>query len=309
MTEASGLRVRVVATNCSYMSKLVGLIVLMCLFHAVWGHDVCEEIPKVDLDPSIEVVLDLPGSSRTVCSDTFAVDYPDETVHRILSDVAKMEDFRVVIPSELKSARSSVRLQNASWRDVFDVLLEPLGYAWIEREHGVVVMREEVYDALPPVELKWRFIYITPDEFLSYSGLKDREAVSYAVDGKQIVITCHHRDSESINDILEHADTPNRVPHDPKVYWPAQLPRMAAKGGDPGLRLFHSDWVDPDLLVQKLKPLLNEDVGELIARDRPWGSIVITASPQRAEELHMLCEYLDQRKWYDPGTRNELDEE
>ncbi|HKK17455.1 MAG TPA: hypothetical protein VJ952_02140, partial [Opitutales bacterium] len=81
-----------------------------------------------------EVVLEIPGQEAqapgeaTMASEeTISVDFPDEDVRTILRNVADLFDLNLVIPDTLQG-RTSVKLRNITWRQVFEVVLEPLGF-------------------------------------------------------------------------------------------------------------------------------------------------------------------------------------
>ncbi|WP_309396260.1 type II secretion system protein GspD [Cerasicoccus maritimus] len=62
--------------------------------------------------------------------DTISVDFPDEEVRTIIRNVADLYDLNVVIPDTLQGS-TSIKLRNVTWRQVFDVVLEPLRYTYI----------------------------------------------------------------------------------------------------------------------------------------------------------------------------------
>ncbi len=96
-------------------------------------------IPKVEssLPQGTQVVLELPGQSAEVGTaemadaETISVDFPDEDVRTILRNVADLFDLNLVIPDVLQG-RTSIKLRNITWRQVFEVVLEPLGYTYVE---------------------------------------------------------------------------------------------------------------------------------------------------------------------------------
>ncbi|MFP4673589.1 MAG: type II secretion system protein GspD [Opitutales bacterium] len=119
-----------------------------------------DEIPDAeeegaDLDDETEVVLEMPGeedgegSAATLPGkETITVDYPDENVRTILRNVAELFDLNLVIPDGLEG-RTSLKLKNVTWRDVFEVVLEPLGYTFIEDRNIIRVKSEEDIQAEP----------------------------------------------------------------------------------------------------------------------------------------------------------------
>lgn len=98
------------------------------------------EIPEVTeaLPTDTEVVLELPGQEAetageaTLASEeTISVDFPDEDVRTILRNVADLFELNLVIPDTLQG-RTSIKLRNITWRQAFEVVLEPLGYTYVE---------------------------------------------------------------------------------------------------------------------------------------------------------------------------------
>jgi len=96
------------------------------------------EIPeaKAVLPGETEVVLDLPGqddagSASMATEEAISVDFPDEDVRTILRNVADLFDLNLVIPETLQG-RTSIKLRNVTWRQVYEVVLDPLGYTFVE---------------------------------------------------------------------------------------------------------------------------------------------------------------------------------
>ncbi|MEM1223649.1 MAG: secretin N-terminal domain-containing protein, partial [Verrucomicrobiota bacterium] len=98
------------------------------------------EIPEVTeaLPSETEIVLELPGQgsagvgSATVgVEETITVDFPDEDVRTILRNVADLFDLNLVIPDTLQG-RTSLKLNNVTWRQVFEIVLEQQDFTYIE---------------------------------------------------------------------------------------------------------------------------------------------------------------------------------
>ena len=91
----------------------------------------------VALPGETEVVLELPGQETSpgeatmAEEETISVDFPDEDIRTILRNVADLFDLNLVIPDTLQG-RTSVKLRNITWRQVFEVVLEPLGFTYVE---------------------------------------------------------------------------------------------------------------------------------------------------------------------------------
>ena len=96
------------------------------------------DVATTALPRDSEVVLELPGQETSGTGgammaeeETISVDFPDEEVRIILRNVADLFDLNVVIPDTLQG-RTSVKLRNITWRQVFEITLEPLGFTYVE---------------------------------------------------------------------------------------------------------------------------------------------------------------------------------
>jgi type IV pilus assembly protein PilQ len=70
------------------------------------------------------------GVSRT--HDTLSVDFPDEDIRTILRNVADLFELNLVIPDTLQG-KTSIKLRDVTWRQIFEVTLTPVGYTFIEQ--------------------------------------------------------------------------------------------------------------------------------------------------------------------------------
>lgn len=69
------------------------------------------------------------GASRS--HDTLSVDFPDEDIRTILRNVADLFELNLVIPDTLQG-KTSIKLRNVTWRQIFEVILTPVGYTYLE---------------------------------------------------------------------------------------------------------------------------------------------------------------------------------
>ncbi|MFA5257164.1 MAG: secretin N-terminal domain-containing protein [Opitutales bacterium] len=72
-------------------------------------------------------------------SDLIDVNFPNDEVRNIIRSVADMNDLNVVIPDTLVGS-VSIKLRQVTWRQVFSVALEPLGYTYVE-EGNIIKIR------------------------------------------------------------------------------------------------------------------------------------------------------------------------
>jgi type IV pilus assembly protein PilQ len=73
------------------------------------------------------------------------VNFPNDEIRNIIRSVAELNDLNVVIPETLVG-KVSIKLKHVTWRQVFDVVLEPIGYTYIEE--GNIIKIRSVQDLL-----------------------------------------------------------------------------------------------------------------------------------------------------------------
>lgn len=73
-------------------------------------------------------------------TETISIDFPEEDVRIILRNIADLYEFNLIIPDSL-SGRTSVRLNEVTWDQVFKVLLHPRGYTF-EKDRNIVWIKE-----------------------------------------------------------------------------------------------------------------------------------------------------------------------
>ncbi len=117
------------------------------------------DVATTALPSDSEVVLELPGqetsgpgSAAMAEEETISVDFPDEEVRTILRNVADLFDLNLVIPDTLQG-RTSVKLRNITWRQVFEVALEPLGFTYVE-DRNIIRIRSLVDLTSEPMDTR-----------------------------------------------------------------------------------------------------------------------------------------------------------
>lgn len=180
-----------------------------------------EGIPVVSetvVDES-DVVLELPGQSSesvgeaTMASaETITVDFPDEDVRTILRNVADLFELNLVIPDTLQG-RTSLKLRNITWRQVFEVVLQPLGYTFVE-ERNIIRIRSVDEITTEPVDTRVFVVnYATASEIAGSVNTLVDAAVGgqIQVDSRSnaLVITERPSRMNKIQEIIESLDRPN----------------------------------------------------------------------------------------------------
>lgn len=82
------------------------------------------------VEPAV-VVVEETAPEVAKPKDTLAVDFPDEDIRSILRNVADLFELNLVIPDTLQG-RTSIKLRDVTWRQIFAVILSPIGYTFVE---------------------------------------------------------------------------------------------------------------------------------------------------------------------------------
>ena len=75
-------------------------------------------------------------------NETLSVDFPDEEIRNILRNVAELFDLNLVIPDTLQG-KTSVKLHDVTWHQIFQVVLSPVGYTYIEDGNIIKIVSNE----------------------------------------------------------------------------------------------------------------------------------------------------------------------
>ena len=73
--------------------------------------------------------------------DTLSVDFPDEEIRNILRNVADLFELNLVIPDTLQG-NTSIKLRDVTWRQIFEVVLGPAGYTFVEEGNIIKVVSQ-----------------------------------------------------------------------------------------------------------------------------------------------------------------------
>ena len=80
--------------------------------------------------------------------DTLSVDFPDEDIRGILRNVSDLFELNIVIPDSLQG-RTSIKLRDVTWRQIFTVTLSPVGYTFVEEGNIIKIISKGALDAEP----------------------------------------------------------------------------------------------------------------------------------------------------------------
>jgi len=174
------------------------------------------DVATTALPRDSEVVLELPGQETSgpgsvsmTEEETISVDFPDEEVRTILRNVADLFDLNVVIPDTLQG-RTSVKLRNITWRQVFEITLEPLGFTYTE-DRNIIRIRSLVDLTSEPVDTRVFILNYAGAEAIqgSISPLIDTAnggKIQVDVRSNALVITERPSRMNKIQEIIEKLD-------------------------------------------------------------------------------------------------------
>lgn len=103
-------------------------------------------LPAVPATPVVPVASPAPMAQ----ADTLSVDFPEEDIRNILRNVADLFELNIVVPDALQG-RTSLKLRDVTWRQIFKVVLEPVGYTFIEDANIIKVVTLASLDQEPLV--------------------------------------------------------------------------------------------------------------------------------------------------------------
>ncbi len=81
-------------------------------------------------------------ATKAAGQNTLSVDFPDAEIREILRNVAELFDLNVVIPEALQG-KTSVKLHDVTWHQIFQVVLSPVGYTFVEDGNIIKIVSNE----------------------------------------------------------------------------------------------------------------------------------------------------------------------
>lgn len=137
------------------------LLIALALPVGAWSQTTTEETATEQVIAPAQsdiIIKDDPADSAGVATkstgaagaDTLSVDFPDEDIRNILRNVADLFELNLVIPDTLQG-RTSIKLRDVTWRQIFQVVLSPVGFTYITEGNIIKIVSTESLQAEPPV--------------------------------------------------------------------------------------------------------------------------------------------------------------
>jgi type IV pilus assembly protein PilQ len=80
--------------------------------------------------------------------DVISVDFPEEEIRNILRNVADLFELNIIVPESLKG-RTTIKLRDVTWRQIFDSILQPAGFTYKEEGNIIKIVSNEVLGQEP----------------------------------------------------------------------------------------------------------------------------------------------------------------
>lgn len=137
------------------------LLVALLLAPSAWSQTAPEEqtaAPAAQQAPAADLVIkdeaaDAAGTATkgkdASGADTLSVDFPDEDIRNILRNVADLFELNLVVPEALQG-RTSIKLRDVSWRQIFQVVLTPVNYTYVVEGNIIKIVSIESLSMEPP---------------------------------------------------------------------------------------------------------------------------------------------------------------
>ena len=144
-------------------------------------------------------------------TDMISVDFPNAEIRTVLRNVADLYMLNIVIPEGLQGT-TSIKLRDVSWKQIFSVVLETIGYTYIEEGNIIQIISNDTLNFEPP---------ITDIFMLNYAEASDIAAtVANMIDAEKggrvqtdartnsLIVTERQSRMSTIRQVIERLDKP-----------------------------------------------------------------------------------------------------
>lgn len=122
-----------------------------------------ETVPTTPTATPTVVIGDETASTLSRDRDTLSVDFPNEEIRTVLRNVADLFELNLVIPDTLQGS-TSIKLRDVTWRQIFQVILSPVGFTFVEEGNIIKIVSQDTLTVEP----------VTTDVFvLNYARAED----------------------------------------------------------------------------------------------------------------------------------------
>ncbi len=148
------------------------------------------------------------GAKDATGHETLSVDFPDEDIRNILRNVADLFELNIIMPETLQG-KTTIKLRDVTWRQIFQNVLDPVGYTYVEDGNIIkIVTKESLNDEATTTEV-FLINYAQASAILpTISSLVDPAKGKIVVDARSnsLVITERPTRMSRIRPIIEQLD-------------------------------------------------------------------------------------------------------
>ncbi len=140
--------------------------------------------------------------------ETLSVDFPDEDVRNILRNVADLFELNIIMPEALQG-KTTIKLRDVTWRQIFQNVLDPVGYAYVEEGNIIKIVTKESLNDEPVMTEVFLVNYAKAGDILpTITSLVDPAKGKIVVDARSnsLVITERPTRMSRIRPIIEQLD-------------------------------------------------------------------------------------------------------
>ncbi len=143
--------------------------------------------------------------------DTISVDFPNEEIRTVLRNVADLYMLNLVVPETLQGT-TSIKLRDVSWRQIFKVVLDPVGYTYTEEGNIIEVVSKEALNFEPPITEIFLLNYADASSIATTvtSMIDETAGGRVQVDNRTngLIVTEKESKMGSIRTVIERLDKP-----------------------------------------------------------------------------------------------------
>jgi len=144
-------------------------------------------------------------------ADMISVDFPNEEIRTVLRNVADLYMLNIVIPESLQGT-TSIKLRDVSWRQIFNVVLDPVGFTYVEEGNIIKVISKDTLNFEPPVTEIFMLNYAEASQIAdTVTSMVDAEKggrVQIDTRTNALIVTERQSRMSSIRQVINRLDKP-----------------------------------------------------------------------------------------------------
>jgi type IV pilus assembly protein PilQ len=140
-----------------------------------------------------------------------SVDFPNEEIRTVLRNVADLYMLNIVIPEDLQGT-TSIKLRDVSWKQIFSVVLEPIGYTYVEEGNIIQIISNDTLNFEPPITDIFMLNYAEASDIAAtVTNMVDAEKggrVQIDARTNSLIVTERQSRMSTIRQVIERLDKP-----------------------------------------------------------------------------------------------------